>query len=273
MSKYYFTKENLDHTLYELAKTFRKMNGSKTQAEITLVGGAAIVANYHFRDSTTDVDATYVASSAMSESINKVGDDNGFPRGWLNEDFKNTRSYSSKIPIYSKHYKTFCHILEVRVLPADFLIAMKLVALREYKHDRSDIVGLINESKVTKDQVVDAFIKLYGKWEYLENPNLVSDFLDDVYNAPDIGKLYQDTQNYESEGYRLLKQIDENYDVLNKDNVNDVIAQARAAQKKKQELFSSTAENQIRQSTIKKLEEKKNEIKSPKNGPQKPRQR
>ena len=47
-----FTRENLDYYLKELAKEFRKRNGKNTQAEIILVGGAAILANYGFREMT-----------------------------------------------------------------------------------------------------------------------------------------------------------------------------------------------------------------------------
>ena len=45
----YFTKDNLDMYLKELAKEFRKLNGNKIPAEIILIGGAAILANYGFR--------------------------------------------------------------------------------------------------------------------------------------------------------------------------------------------------------------------------------
>ena len=41
-----FTKENLDGYLKELAKAFRKRNGTSMPAEIILVGGAAILVNY-----------------------------------------------------------------------------------------------------------------------------------------------------------------------------------------------------------------------------------
>ena len=60
-----FTKENLDYYLKELAKEFRKRNGKNTPAEIVLVGGAAILANYGFCEMTYDIDAVITASSAM----------------------------------------------------------------------------------------------------------------------------------------------------------------------------------------------------------------
>ena len=53
----YFTKVNFDTYLKELAKEFRKLNGKTMKAEIILVGGAAVLANYGFRNMTTDIDA------------------------------------------------------------------------------------------------------------------------------------------------------------------------------------------------------------------------
>lgn len=60
-----FNKENLDVYLKELAKEFRKQNGKTMPAEIILIGGASVIANYGFRDMTYDMDAVIVASSAM----------------------------------------------------------------------------------------------------------------------------------------------------------------------------------------------------------------
>ena len=45
-----FTRENLDSYLMELAKEFRKKNGSRMPAEIILIGGASILINYGFRE-------------------------------------------------------------------------------------------------------------------------------------------------------------------------------------------------------------------------------
>ena len=61
-----FTKENLDGYLKELAKAFRKRNGTSMPAEIILVGGAAILVNYGFRAMTTDIDAIIHAASSRA---------------------------------------------------------------------------------------------------------------------------------------------------------------------------------------------------------------
>ena len=128
-----FTKDNLDQCLKALAKEYRKLSGTAVPAEIILIGGASILVNYGFREMTYDIDAVIQAASTMKEAINHVGDTMGLPNGWLNSDFKRTKSYSPKLAAYSVYYKTFSHILTVRTVSAEYLVAMKLMSGRSYK--------------------------------------------------------------------------------------------------------------------------------------------
>ena len=66
-----FTKDNLDSYLKELAKEFRKINGSRTPAEITLIGGAAVLVNYGFREMTYDVDAIIMIQRIHPPAVRK----------------------------------------------------------------------------------------------------------------------------------------------------------------------------------------------------------
>ncbi len=61
-----FTKENVDGYLKELAKEYRKMIGSYVPAELILIGGAAVLINYGFREMTYDMDAIIQASSSIN---------------------------------------------------------------------------------------------------------------------------------------------------------------------------------------------------------------
>ena len=123
-----FTKENLDLYLKELAKEFRKNHGKSMPAEIILIGGASVIINYGFREMTYDMDALINAASSMKDAINAVGDRNGLPNGWLNDDFKNTESFTDRIVQYSKYYRTFYGVLNVRTVTGEYLVAMKLRA-------------------------------------------------------------------------------------------------------------------------------------------------
>lgn len=141
----YFTKDNLDEYLKELGKEYRRLNGKSMPAEIILIGGAAIIANYDFRDMTTDVDAVIHAVSSMKDAINRVGDKFNLPHGWLNADFMNTNSYTPKLNEFSVRYRQFANVLNVRTVSAEYLVAMKLCSGRKYKKDLSDIIGILYE--------------------------------------------------------------------------------------------------------------------------------
>ena len=228
MDKVLFTKENIDNLLFQLAKEFRRLNGRKTPAEIVIIGGAAIVTQYGFRASTTDIDAIIVASSVMKDAINIVGDRNGLPTGWINQDFKKTDSYSPRISEYSKHYKTFANILEVRILPPEYNVAMKLASLREYKYDMSDIVGIIHSEKLTRDAIDKAVDDLYGGYEKLSHHEDAKKLLDSIFDSGNLDELYDNIRSDEAGNHLILKQLDEkNPQMLKQDNIAGVLEAAR----------------------------------------------
>lgn len=184
-----FTKENLDGYLRELAKEFRKKNGNKMSAEIILIGGASILINYGFREMTYDMDAIIKSSGAMKEAINTVGDRLELPVGWLNTDFANTKSYTPRLVEYSKYYKTFANILQVRTVSAEYLVAMKLMAGRQYKNDLSDIVGILIEQEERKkplsfEVIQKAIVDLYDSYDKVPEDSRV--FMEAIYNKEDL---------------------------------------------------------------------------------------
>ncbi len=221
------TKENLDTYLKELAKQFRKLNGKAMPAEITLIGGASIIINYGFRDSTYDVDALIHASSAMKDAINYVTDTLGLPNGWLNEDFKNTRSYTPRLVNYSKYYRTFSNVLTVRTITGEYLVAMKLMAYRQYKHDISDIVGILREQQnigdpLTFERINKAVTDLYDSWENL--PENAKGMIESILANEDMDALYEAYTNEEAAAKDALITFEDKYpDVLKEDNLADVL--------------------------------------------------
>ena len=184
-------KDNLNFYLNEVAKKYKKLTGGKIPAEIILIGGASVIANYGFRDSTTDIDAIINAASSMKEAIYYVSEKYGIGDGWLNADFKRTSSYSEKLLQYSRFYKTFANVVDVRTVSGEYLIAMKLVSGRRYKHDLSDIIGILKDERlagndINLDGVRKAVEDLYGSWNMVSEP--IKEFM--------IGALKN--KNYES---------------------------------------------------------------------------
>ena len=192
-----FNKEDMDMYLRELAKVFRKLNGKTMPAEIILIGGASVLINYGFRNSTYDIDAIIMSSSAMKQAINQVGDKFNLKNGWMNTDFMKTKSYSSKLTEHSKYYKTFSNILEVRTVTAEYMVAMKLMAGRKYKNDMSDIIGILKAhsdkgNPLTLEQIKKAVTELYGEWSALPQSSI--DFIEQIMRSENYGEIFEKTK-------------------------------------------------------------------------------
>lgn len=222
-----FTKENLDTYLKALAKEFRKSNKTTLRAEITLIGGAAILVNYGFRGMTTDIDAIIHASSSMKDAINRIADKYNLPNGWLNSDFMHTDSYSSKLNEFSKYYRTYSNVLEIRLVSAEYLIAMKLCSGRKYKNDLSDIVGILAEHKrqgtpITFDDIDNAVRNLYNSWDKI--PEDSKTFIKDVLDNGDYDKIYDSIREEEKNSKDILINFEKGYPgVTTTSNVDDIL--------------------------------------------------
>lgn len=170
MSNKVINKENIDFYLNEFAREFKPLTKRKAKIEIIIIGGGSALINYGFRNSTTDIDAIMFEKSISKEASNKVADKYGLPNDWLNSDFERSSSYSSKLVLHSEYYKTFCNCVDVRTVKGEYLVAMKLRSGRIYKHDLSDVVGIlhsqmINGNRLSKEQVINAYKELYNTEE------------------------------------------------------------------------------------------------------------
>lgn len=222
-----FSKDNIDTYLKAIAKEYRKQIGKNMSAELILIGGASVLINYGFRDMTTDIDAIIQAASAMKDIINRVGDRYELPVGWLNDDFKNTASYSPALIQYSEYYRTFSNVLTVRTVSAEYLIAMKLRSGRQYKRDLSDVLGILAEhekkgSAVSMEQIQKAVTNLYGNWNAL--PETSQNFIFNVMQDGHFEDLYAQTISGEKETKELLIHFEHDYPGIAKGSNVDEIA-------------------------------------------------
>jgi len=226
------TKENLDTYLKELGREYRRLSGKAVPAEIILIGGASILANYGFRDMTYDMDAVIVSSSAMKDAINHVGDKFHLPNGWLNTDFTSTKSFTDKLAEFSVYYRSYANILTVRTVSAEYLIAMKLMAGRKYKNDLSDIVGILWEHQksgkpIARDVIDNAIIALYGSWNDIPSDSIT--FIDGVYENGDYETLYNNSRESENESRDALLEFEKKYPdaEVKEENIDAILVKAK----------------------------------------------
>ncbi|MCQ2464834.1 MAG: DUF6036 family nucleotidyltransferase [Oscillospiraceae bacterium] len=232
-----FTRENLEQYLKELSKEFRKLNGKGMPADIILIGGASVVINYGFRDMTYDMDAVINAASSMKDAISIVGDKYGLPDGWLNTDFMKTTSYTPKIVQYSKYYRTYSNVVTFRTVTGEYLLAMKLMAGRQYKYDLSDVIGILwehekKQNPISLQQIKSAAENLYGSYEKIpENSRM---FIEKAVCEHEYESMYQRVRQMEAENKDILLQFQDVYpDTVNSDNINDIIAAIRKKKSQK----------------------------------------
>ena len=232
MSSNSFTKDNLDNYLKELAKEYRKLVGKDMPAEIVLVGGAAILTSYGFRDMTTDVDAIIHAASSMKDAINRVGDKFDLPNKWLNTDFMRTGSYSPRLDEVSVYYRKFSNVLTVRVVTDEYLVAMKLRSGRKYKNDLSDIIGVLadherNNKPITMEMIDKAVEKLYGGWN--DFPEDSKSFIETAIKNGNFEEIYASVKGEEKESKEILIDFEKEYEnVANASNVDDILKSLKA---------------------------------------------
>ena len=221
------TKDNVDFYLKEFSKVFKKLNGSKMPAEIILIGGASVLVNYNFRNSTGDIDAIIKSSSVVKEAIQIIKDRYNLPNDWLNTDFEKSPSYSPKLREISRHYKTLSKILEIRTVDAEYLVAMKLMAGRLYKHDLSDIVGIFweqqkNNKPLKKENIENAVNYLYGSMNNLPKDSVI--FIENVLACNNIENMFYQIVYDENNAKNILDNFTADYpNVINKDNINNIL--------------------------------------------------
>ncbi|MBQ6106481.1 MAG: hypothetical protein IJL03_11190 [Lachnospiraceae bacterium] len=230
-NEFTFTNENLGFYLNELAKEYKKLVGKNMPAEIILIGGAAIVSCYDFRSMTTDIDAVILAASAVRDAIGRVGDRYNLPGGWINTDFEKTTSYSQNLMQHSTYYRTFAQVLSVRVVKAEYLVAMKLKSYRYYKNDISDIVGILaaHESagdRITMERINKAVIDLYGSWDEFSPAS--RQFIENAIGRSDYKELLEETRQGEWDAREKLLDFEVKYpNALSEDNVDFVLLQLK----------------------------------------------
>jgi len=229
-----FKKNELNFYLNELSKEYKRLGGRKAPIEIILIGGAAILENYGFREMTTDVDAIYPAVSILQEAANRVSDRFDLPYGWLNSDFMRTESYSEKLHLYSAHYQTFNQVLDVRIVTGEYMIAMKLRAGRKYKNDLSDIVGILTEHNRAGDPISFSMIEeavnnLYGGWDGFPEDSIT--FIHTILSLEDYEAVYSSIQEGERLARETLIELQaDRPDTVHRDNIDEILKSAQKEQ-------------------------------------------
>lgn len=236
-SKEKITRVNAMEIIRRFAKEYRKTLG-KAPAEIIIVGGGSIMLNYKFRDSTQDFDVILRAASGIKDVITRFADENNLPRDWMNTDFIKTASYSNVLAEVSRHY---CWLnnktLEIRTVSGIYLIAMKMIAHRDYRNDISDAIGILIEeaeagNHFSYDEIEAAYKKLYREAPDSKTQEQFRELCAE--SIEELRALYNSQKDSESfVGGQLISYIEDGFKLDTK-NVKDVAARIREKMKQNQ---------------------------------------
>lgn len=215
-SDYAFSKEEIDYYLKKLSAEYKRRNKNKTPVEIIIVGGAAAMLNYSFRESTLDVDAYYTASSALKDAIRAVAEKESLEPDWLNNDFQFlSQCNPEELRLHSRYYKRYANgLLEIRTVAAEYLIALKTRSGRRFRNDLSDIVGVLEAEKdigniITMEHIDRAITELFSGKDKI--PKDVYEEVRGYVSQERNIHLYDRLRELETDNFRALKEYsDEN---------------------------------------------------------------
>jgi hypothetical protein len=147
-------KPELEKALIRVGQLLRER---QVTGEIAVFGGAAIVLGFDFRSATQDVDAMITQGHGeVVKAQQEVGKDLGLPPNWLNEQGTSYLSRHSDFKLFKTYPSEGQFGLRVLMATGHYLLAMRVLSLRQYGHDAEDIVQLARQlGCVTADGLLE----------------------------------------------------------------------------------------------------------------------
>lgn len=128
------------------------------KGEVSLYGGAVMVLAFNARISTKDIDAVFEPVKEIRNAAHRVADRYNLNLDWLNHA---VRMFVVK---HKRDLLFELSNLRVTVPEPDYLLAMKILALRPETEDESDATFLIEHLKISsKDEILKIVADYYPK--------------------------------------------------------------------------------------------------------------
>ncbi|KJE77285.1 DUF6036 family nucleotidyltransferase [Ferrimicrobium acidiphilum] len=150
------TRTDLIVVLHELADA---LDAAGIEAQLYIVGGAAMVLGYSARDVTRDVDAQYYPKNAINNVAAAIARRHHLPNDWLND---NAAMFISPVKDDEKRRLFLSKgSVTIQTASAEALLAMKIRASRP-RMDNFDIAFLCEHLEITSIvQAVDLYETYY----------------------------------------------------------------------------------------------------------------
>ncbi len=190
-----FFADDLRTLLAAVAEEYDKREGEPLT--VVIIGGSAAVFQFDFYTTTRDIDYMLEKPSPLFlECVKSVGERLNLQGRWMHEQSVAREKYavglkkvffsgSTPLPIKSER-------VSFRVQGRDWYLAIKAKVFRRYRHDATDILGLLIEEKSQGRKITGADIKNFydGIYGLVRPPHPeVINFLETLDNCPDLEKL------------------------------------------------------------------------------------
>lgn len=170
MSEKAFNRERVIAALQALGSELTEQG---VRGQVFIVGGAAMALAYSTRRVTKDIDAVFEPKAVIYQAASRVAEQLGLPDGWLNDAVKGF------LPGVDRDARPVpeIHGIEVTTASPEFLLAMKLLAMR-FGEDDDDILVLLGQAGI--ERAVDALQLLERTYPHLEPPMKTRLFLEEM---------------------------------------------------------------------------------------------
>jgi hypothetical protein len=134
--------------------------------DISVYGGSALVIAWDSRVSTRDVDAIVAGDAGfVRKATAQVAEENGWPADWLNDGVKGFISDRQEMMAHGVYPSIDSPGLRVYVPTAEYMLAMKCMAMRiggaDSSRDVEDIKFLVGECGLKKAEDVIAIVEKF----------------------------------------------------------------------------------------------------------------
>ncbi|MCL1801075.1 MAG: nucleotidyltransferase [Promicromonosporaceae bacterium] len=129
------------------------------EAELYLVGGAAMALVYDDRRTTSDIDAIFSPRDIVVEAVAELAAEHGLPQDWLSDA---VAFYLLPVPDANPRVLWQCQGVTISVASPEYLLAMKALVSRKSPSDLEDAALIAAELGLLDEREIEQVVRRYS---------------------------------------------------------------------------------------------------------------
>ena len=147
--------------LVALEELDRQLGYSGVEAELRVVGGAAMALLYDEARTTADIDSVFDDYEVVRAAVEAAARELHLPPDWVNSQI-----HDLALPFERDHHARVLRIgenLTVRIASPQFLLYTKIIARRDAEQDFEDAVTLARHLNLVSAEQIEAEVSVFGQ--------------------------------------------------------------------------------------------------------------